>query len=182
MKLNLGCGENHKEGYVNVDKLGSPDITHDLESFPWPWGDKSIDEIYMNHILEHLGETSDVYIKVIQELYRICKPGAIIQINVPHPRHDDFISDPTHVRAVMPLSLALFNQAENKRWVEGGYANSPLGIYHKVDFEIMNIVIVPDEPYRQDLIEKKVTSEEVSELMKYHNNVVKEIQITWKRV
>ena len=59
MKLNLGCGHDHKEGYVNVDvsDLGKPDMVVDLEVLPWPWQDSSIDEILIKHTLEHLGQT-----------------------------------------------------------------------------------------------------------------------------
>jgi hypothetical protein len=35
IKLNLGCGKNPMPGYVNVDKFGTPDVRHDLETFPW---------------------------------------------------------------------------------------------------------------------------------------------------
>tara|TARA_B100001248_G_scaffold20267_1_gene13641 strand:- start:1115 stop:1219 length:105 start_codon:yes stop_codon:yes gene_type:complete len=34
MKLNLGYGENKYEGFVNVDKFGTPDLKSDLEKFP----------------------------------------------------------------------------------------------------------------------------------------------------
>ena len=56
LKLNLGCGQHHREGYINVDKYGSPDILHDLETFPWPWRDNSVKEILLYHVLEHLGQ------------------------------------------------------------------------------------------------------------------------------
>ena len=42
LKLNLGCGQNPRDGYLNVDKYGSADLTCDLEAFPWPWPDNSV--------------------------------------------------------------------------------------------------------------------------------------------
>ena len=47
MKLNLGCGHDHKDGYINVDvsDLGNPDQVVDLEVLPWPWEDNAIEEI-----------------------------------------------------------------------------------------------------------------------------------------
>src|SRR5438128_1961143 len=94
LRLNLGSGQNPKPGYINVDKSGSPDLKWDLEQFPWPWEDSSVDEIQLIRVLEHLGESTATFFKIIQELYRVCKNGAIIDIAVPHPRHDDFLGDP----------------------------------------------------------------------------------------
>ncbi len=137
LKLNLGCGQNLLAGYVNVDKHGSPDVKHDLEVFPWPWATSSVDEVVLNHVLEHLGATADVFIGIMKELYRVCRPEGIVRIAVPHPRHDHFIGDPTHVRVVTPAMLSLFSKANCRRWAEQGAANSPLALYHDVDFAIV---------------------------------------------
>ncbi|MBY0403020.1 MAG: methyltransferase domain-containing protein, partial [Cyanobacteria bacterium] len=102
LKLNLGSGQNPKAGYVNVDKFGNPDVLLDLESFPWPWETSSVDEIVLHHVMEHLGASAEVYFKIMQEMYRVCKPGALIHITVPHPRHNHFAFDPTHVRGILP--------------------------------------------------------------------------------
>ena len=43
--LHLGCGVRPMAGAVNHDKVAhSPwvDVAHDLEAFPWPWGDSYI--------------------------------------------------------------------------------------------------------------------------------------------
>ena len=41
----------------------------------------------------------------MKELYRISCDQANIHISVPHPRHDDFLADPTHVRPITTLGL-----------------------------------------------------------------------------
>jgi hypothetical protein len=92
--------------------------------------------------------SGEVYLGIMQELYRVCCNDALIAIIVPHPRHDDFLSDPTHVRAVTPLGLALFSQAQNRDWLAQGAANTPLGIYLGVDFATQSITVSLDEPWR----------------------------------
>jgi|GEM_PF-1906114 len=39
LKLNIGCGFNKIDGYVNVDAFPdcSPDVLWDLETTPWPF-------------------------------------------------------------------------------------------------------------------------------------------------
>ncbi len=108
MKLNLGYGENKYEGFVNVDKFGTPDLKSDLEKFPQPWKDNSVDEIRLIHVLEHLGKDVDVYFSTFKELHRISNDGALITIFVPHFRHDFFFNDQKHVRVITPESLELF--------------------------------------------------------------------------
>ncbi len=149
MKLNMGCGHNKMPDYVNVDLSPAcdPDMVCDLEVLPWPVDDDSVDTVRFNHSLEHLGQDSRVFLGMMKELYRVCRNGAEIEIIVPHPRHDAFIGDPTHVRIITPGTLNLFNRALCDECKRIGAANTPLAHYLDVDFRLVRWNSVLAEPY-----------------------------------
>jgi hypothetical protein len=93
----------------------------------------------LRHVLEHLGQDPKVFIRVMQELYRVCRDRAVVQIAVPHHRHDHFFNDPTHVRAITAEGLGLFCKRLNRESQARGLANSPLGLFHDVDFEVVSL-------------------------------------------
>jgi hypothetical protein len=180
LKLNLGSGRRPQPGYINVDRFGTPDVLHDLEQFPWPWETNSVGEVVLSHVLEHLGETTQAYFGVIKELYRICAPGATIHITVPHPRHDTFITDPTHVRMVTPRSMQLLSKANNEQCIKAGFADSPLGLDLDVDFEVVSVNLLLDEPWAQQFSSKQISQAELTQAVDRYNNVVKEIRMVVK--
>jgi hypothetical protein len=182
LKLNLGCGQNKIPGFVNVDEHGDPDVRHDLEAFPWPWADDTFEEVRANHVLEHLGQDPDIFIGVMKEIYRVARPGAQVLVAVPHPRHDDFLSDPTHVRPVTPLLMALFCRRLNLEWQAMGAANSPLALFHRVDFELQEVQLTLDEPYLSEYQAGRLSEQEVDRLARERNNVVKEIRMRLQAV
>jgi hypothetical protein len=183
-RLNLGCGSRKLPGHLNVDKAPGcePDQIVDLESFPWPFADSSAEHVVLHHTLEHLGADTQTYLDVIRELYRVCAPGATVDIRVPHPRHDDFLSDPTHVRAVTPQGLLLFSKAQNRKWQQEGRPNTPLGLYLDVDFEIVKADYVPSETWRRSMKAGRMSQAQFTEAAHTLNNVVQEIHIVLKAV
>lgn len=179
MKLNLGCGHNRMDGHVNVDASPhcSPDEVFDLETTPWPWPTDSAQEVVFHHSLEHMGADPKVFLAIMQELYRVCAPGAVVRIRVPHPRHDHFLNDPTHVRAITPDVMALFDRELNDKWRAASVANTPLAHYTGVDFEMTKAETVLSEPYASQAQAGKITQDQVAFALRAQNNVAQEYRI-----
>ncbi len=83
VKLNLGCGLDHKEGFVNIDAVAAvnPDLLHDLHQ-PLPFADNSVSEILAQDILEHF--TKEDSQKVVAEICRVLKKNGTLKIRVPN--------------------------------------------------------------------------------------------------
>lgn len=163
LKLNLGCGNRKLEGFLNVDSQPGcrPDILLDLETTPWPWPDNSVSEVKLIHVLEHLGQTPAVYLEIMRELWRICCDGAYVHIMVPHPRSNEYLNDPTHVRPVTEAGLEMFSQRLNAEWDAMGAANTPLGKYLGIDFEVDSSTLDLKLHWREKLQRGEVSEQEV---------------------
>lgn len=86
MKLNLGCGPDLKDGYVNADFRDIPGVTKvDLSKFPWPWPDDSVDQILMLDFLEHFPYRKTT--TIIRECWRVLKLGGKLEVQVPDLEH-----------------------------------------------------------------------------------------------
>jgi len=93
-KLNVGCGEDYKSGWINLDSRNNinADIKHDLNKFPYPFKDNSFEEILLKMVLEHV----DNPLRVLKEIIRISKKNARIRIIVPHGYSYAQITDIQH--------------------------------------------------------------------------------------
>jgi len=84
--INIGCGLDIKEGWVNLDfdKSVSPDILFDLNEIysgkKLPFESNSFDYVYCVDVLEHFPDP----LPLLREFYRICKIGGAIEIKVPY--------------------------------------------------------------------------------------------------
>jgi 2-polyprenyl-3-methyl-5-hydroxy-6-metoxy-1,4-benzoquinol methylase len=105
--LNLGCGFcNRSKGEVGIDsdQTCKPNILWDLDKTPWPIDSGKFDKIVSIHVLEHLVNIVDV----MNEAWRILKPGGTFFIRVPEYPTLGAIADPTHKRFFIPQSFSYF--------------------------------------------------------------------------
>lgn len=109
-KLNLGSGADIRKGYVNLDivKLPGVDIVHDIDKFPYPFPDNSFEEIIANHIIEHVEDVP----RVLEDLWRISKPNAVIKITTPHHASGNSYGDVTHKHY---FNFTAFEHLSNKK-------------------------------------------------------------------
>lgn len=104
MLLNLGCGADKKPDWLNVDIDGTADVTCDLEQYPWPFDDDSVDGILASHLIEHLHDFKGF----MHECHRILRSGGVLEIITPHPLCEWFWQDPTHVRGYTTNTFLIY--------------------------------------------------------------------------
>ncbi len=81
--LNVGCGPNIFDNFINLDYDWTPkiDICWDITRKPYPLNANSLEGIFTEHCLEHISfEDCE---KNLQEFYRMLKPEGTLRIVVP---------------------------------------------------------------------------------------------------
>lgn len=131
-KLNLGCGHDVRQGWINLDIASLPgvDVVHDISSIPLPFSNEDFDHILCLDVLEHLE-----YIPVLEDLHRILKPGGTIRIQVPHFTSRYNFNDPTHKKMFSAATFHFF--VKNNKHLRDYYFNFHFSeiVSSRIDFE-----------------------------------------------
>jgi len=96
MKLDIGCGQNKKQGFIGIDIIKMPgvDIVCDLDKEKIPLKSNSVEEVFSMHFMEHTRNL----VAIMEEIWRVCKNGATVIIAVPYYNSIGAFRDPTHKR------------------------------------------------------------------------------------
>jgi hypothetical protein len=124
-----------------------------------------------HHVFEHI---DDGFFNLLKEIYRVSQHEAVIDVHVPHPRHDYFLGDLSHVRMITlenmrPLSKKFCDTQRyiNSSW--SGFAN-----VLDVDFEIFEHEYLLDETFKQ-VIAGIEDENQVNWMARAMNNAITEI-------
>ncbi|MFZ0217999.1 MAG: class I SAM-dependent methyltransferase [Candidatus Dormiibacterota bacterium] len=92
LKLDVGCGELKREGFVGVDILDVADYRCDIANDPLPFEDNSVSHIFSSHCLEHIPPAQMGH--VFREFTRVAHDEALLELWHPFSMHRDaFIWD-----------------------------------------------------------------------------------------
>lgn len=126
--VDLGAGRLPK-GRLRIDRHGDAEILmdldtkeifrfgdnqlrfHQLDGLPFP--NNSIESMISHHCLEHIG---DGFMDLMNECYRVLKPGAIFRIIVPLFPSLAAVSDPDHKRYFCENTFESFCGKEGAFW------------------------------------------------------------------
>lgn len=135
--IELGCGNAKTPGAFGVDfnPRSQADLIHNLNSFPYPLPENIADKVICRDVLEHL----DHFIEAVEEIWRICKPGALVEITGPFMSSVNFFSDPTHKRAFTSRTFDYF--------IEGTEVRKHR--YSDATFELVSVEYDPEERARR---------------------------------
>jgi SAM-dependent methyltransferase len=106
--LDIGCGKFKLPGSVGLDivPLEGVDVVHDLNQFPYPFPNDSFDRIRLIHVVEHIQSIT----RTMEEIHRIAKSGAEVEIVTPHYTDSSSWQDPTHLWHLNSRSFDFFQQ------------------------------------------------------------------------
>jgi SAM-dependent methyltransferase len=93
VKLNLGCGNDKRKGYVNCDisNATKPDKVFNLEK-KFPFKNNSATEIIALNVIEHLDDP----MKFMEECWRVLKNNGKLILGAPHTSNTVYAGAMTH--------------------------------------------------------------------------------------
>lgn len=108
--LHVDGGREYIPGWINANTAAG---RHDLEFDPararvqgLPLAEASVDGLHLSHVLEGVRDAG----ALLDELYRVARPGARLFVRVAHGARDDARQDPAQQRAWTEGSFAHFGQ------------------------------------------------------------------------
>ena len=161
IKLDIGCGQNKRDGFVGMDmvKLPGVDIVQDAEKTPWPIRDESVEEACISHYAEHVKNLP----AFMDELHRVLVPEGRATIVCPYYTSMRSMQDPFHIRPISEATFLYYNADWRKA---NGLDHYPI----KCDFDFSyGYIFYPEWAMRSE--------DARAFAIRHYNNVASDIQV-----
>jgi SAM-dependent methyltransferase len=111
-KLLLGGGTLTKPGFTNIDILDLPgvDIVHDIQT-GIPFDDNSVDMVLADNSFMYFHDVQFV----MEEIWRVCKPNAMVVIKVPYYMSESGFKDIADVKRFTERTFEHFDRSYVER-------------------------------------------------------------------
>ncbi len=143
-KLHLGCGNDIKEGYVNVDLTRhrkEVEFAFDLSTDRGVWHDEirngEWDEIFASDVIEHLDDT----VKFMDDMWELLAKDGVLSLKACGWQNPNYYVDPTHKHAFDIRSFDYFDPDTELGKEYGYYSDKRWNILDKNFDRRKNVLI-----------------------------------------
>jgi SAM-dependent methyltransferase len=175
--LNMGYRTRFQAEFINADCNAETgmDFVVDFERERWPFVDSTFSFVFVSRLLERIGTVEHFF----KELYRTARNGAVVEISLPHPRHDFFLRNPNHQRVWIAESFEHLDLDKCKGWFFEGDMRELLAMEWMVDFKILSADYrVPHRDPAQSVASLlQFDPQNLGAAMQYLNNTIGDIRV-----
>lgn len=115
-RLNLGCGDDYRDGWHNVDIAAAVNPDQELDAGqPWDLPSNHFDAIHAQHVLEHL--PPEGVLTAMREAARVLRANGTLRVDVPLGIDAD--TDPTHRNTWTWETPEYFTESGPYEWEAG---------------------------------------------------------------
>jgi predicted O-methyltransferase YrrM len=121
--LDVGCRDRKESNFTGINgrHFEGVDIVHNLETFPYPFGDESCLTIKAAHVVEHIKPW--LVFDWFNEMWRLLVPKGQLAVSAPFANSQGFFNDPTHITYIneatfqhLDPNYSLYKQHEPLPW------------------------------------------------------------------
>lgn len=175
IKLDIACGNNKQKGFIGIDISpdSKADIIQDLNTYPWPIEDNSVEQAFCSHYLEHIPHGNgyeDPFWDFFDELYRILKPKGTVTFITPYYASARAFQDPTHMRFITEPTYFYLS----RKWRK---ANKLDHYPIKANFDVLKL----DHSIDPNVIQGR-SQEAVQQLAMQNWNIINDLVVTIKKM
>lgn len=80
VRLNIGAGGQHADGWTSLDRAGHVDVIHDLTDLPLPFDTDSCEGAVAHHVLDLLPRGA--LHSLLEDLRRVLQPEAVLRVSL----------------------------------------------------------------------------------------------------